>query len=787
MKIKDHTRQLLTHLETMVSPSVSSEIARLPSWAAAHVEETDSVSRVMIAHEELELLVKLTREEDAWPTGSVRDELRRLEAEQLAEAEMALQGFEEIIATDYFATGPARERTGAVQGDALKKHQRRLEAKLAVTIQQMDRLRDEFGSVFTVFAERDRNFEKIRDSEFRAVMQRTFPDDKVPPGPDVAILLLLFPVFLTYAAMTAAGMHSLLGSVEKSALTVFATAGLETMRIGVIFWLPSMAVFFWRNNLKVLKSWQPIRLRQLSVGTVRRALVAMGLAAIVAVVGLGLLALLWMAIIAEDPARFREVIFSGKQPALAYFLGMAGAASLFVLVVLCAVENVGEDVKHRVMSPLLFGVISAALVSAWMIAHLVYWSTRSGGSKCTLLFDCYRRYNVTDFVVYVLIALLAASLFARLQAGSKAADGLPATTHLKVLTSSAAVALVALGCVFATAVFAQASESSSPFQAVKRKEPVVLGFRNDAEPFSYRLGSGDDRQFKGYIADLCYEIFEGSGYSVVSVAMDANDRFKRLRKSKDEPNYDPHGLESEQKIDILCDPVTLRFSEPDVRADGIFSPIVFASGVSYLLRRTRTPKSGAYLAYVANTTAAVVAQTACKIDLLGVRNGQDQDCIAPTKPVSDCLVDKVQPIPTYQFCAMENHTQIIEWFCKSNKDVANYQLAYFGDREIILAKLAAWTEQKECPIAEIEQEQPYFTYEPYALLVSKTDSDLVQFVQRRIFDFFSHRSEAISLFTTYFPGVRMSPTVANLFLLNGVAEEKLFTFSSPSLVMRPTP
>ncbi|MGX7873199.1 hypothetical protein ACVDG5_010770 [Mesorhizobium sp. ORM6] len=782
VRIKDHTRQLLSRLESIVSESVPAEVARLPSWAVVHIEGTDSVSRVMISYQELELLIKMTREEDIWPTSTVRDELRRLEAEQIAEAELVLQSFDEIIATDYFTTGPVRVATGGagVQEDALKKHQRRLEAKLAVTIQQIDRLRDEFGSIFTVFAERDRTFAKIRDPKFAAVMQQTFPDDKVPPGPDVAILLLLFPVFLIYAAMTAAGLHSLLGGVEKSTLTVFATAALETMRIAVIFWMPTVTVFLWRRYLKAHNRWHPIQMKPLSVRKVKQALMAMGLAALVAAIGLGLLALLWMAIVADNPGRFRELLFNGKQPALAYFLGQAVAAPIFALTILYAVDNLEAEVKHRGMSRLLFGFINAALVCAWMMAHLTLWSTGSCESKVPLFLDCFRYYNVTDFIIYAVIALLSASVFARpVQIHGKAVEGPASAAHLKVVTSTAGVLIVALVCVIATTATAQTTEPGSPPVVLKDKK-VVLGFRNDAEPFSYRVDSGGDQQFVGYIADLCYRIFAGSDYLTVSVAVDANDRFKRLRKSKGEPAYDPHGAERDQKIDVLCDPVTLRFSDPDVRADGIFSPIVFASGVSYLLRRTRTPRSGAFLAYVADTTAAVVAQRACLIDLFGVRSngGQEQDCTPPSNSNNDCPIGEMQELPTYRFCVMQNHDELIKWFCQNNKGTANYQLAYFGDREIILAKLAAWTERHGCPVAEIEQEHPYFTYEPYALLVSKVDPDLVQFVQRRTFEFFSHRSEAVSLFTEYFPGVRMSPTVANLFLLNGVAEERLFTSSS---------
>jgi hypothetical protein len=763
----------------MVSSTLSSEKARLPPWAAAHIEETDSVDRVIILHEELALLVRLSREEDVWPAESVREELRRLEVEQIAEAEIALQGFEEIITTDYSTIGAVVDRRAGVQADALKKHQRRLEAKLTVTTHNIDRLRNEFGSIFTVFAERDKNFEKIRDVDFRAVMKSTFPDDRTNAGPDLAVLLLLFPVFILYVAMIALGAHSLLTGVEKVALSIFVTALLETMRIAVIFWLPLLAVLLWQKHLESRGGWEQIRL-PLSVQAATKVLEAMSLAAVVALIGLGLLALLWMAIISENPGRFRELLFGGTQPALPYFLGQAGAAPLFVLAVLCARDNLKIGTEKRVVLPIIFGSISAALVSSWMVAHLLYWSVDPCDSSSSFSFTCFRHYNATDFIVYGLMALLAPSVFTHPTLPIRKPGEQPAATvPLKLLISSVAVAAVALGCLGTSAAFAQ-TDPKSAAKGSDGKNVVVAGFRSDAEPFSYRLGPDDDRRFKGFIAELCYRIFEGSDYSVVSVAVDTNDRFDRLRKTPDDHPYDVNGAERDQKIDILCDPVTLRFSDPAGRADGIFSPIVFASGVSYLLRPTRASKSGAYLAYVANTTAALVAQRACEIDLLGVRDSeQEQNCTAPSDPNVNCPRGEMAKKRMYQFCVMENHSKLIEWFCQ--KEAPNYQLAYFGDREVILAKLAAWTEQQGCSTSEIEVEHPYFTYEPYALLVSKADSDLVQFVQRRIFEFFSHRSEAISLFTTYFPGVRMSPTVANLFLLNGVAEERFFTFSSPEV------
>ena len=68
-------------------------------------------------------------------------------------------------------------------------------------------------------------------------------------------------------------------------------------------------------------------------------------------------------------------------------------------------------------------------------------------------------------------------------------------------------------------------------------------------------------------------------------------------------------------------------------------------------------------------------------------------------------------------------------------------------------------------------DQPFYSYEPYALLISPADSDLVKFVQRRIYEIFSDRSEALGLFASNFEGKAMSVPLANLFLLNGVEDE----------------
>ena len=77
------------------------------------------------------------------------------------------------------------------------------------------------------------------------------------------------------------------------AVTVFATAALETARIGALLWLPVLAVFFLRAYLKAGEARPgrrrvPVKLRRLSGAVVRRMLVVAGLAALVSLVGLAL-------------------------------------------------------------------------------------------------------------------------------------------------------------------------------------------------------------------------------------------------------------------------------------------------------------------------------------------------------------------------------------------------------------------------------------------------------------------------------------------------------------------
>ena len=301
--------------------------------------------------------------------------------------------------------------------------------------------------------------------------------------------------------------------------------------------------------------------------------------------------------------------------------------------------------------------------------------------------------------------------------------------------------------------------ADSPNERSGESELVLAGFRKDAEPFSYLAGPVGTRRYRGYAADLCYSIFADSPYILSEVEVTAKNRFD---------NFLTNRSKGAKRIDILCDPTTLRYWRTDQEIDGYFSPIVFVTGVSYMVRRVSSPHAGTDLAYVENTTAEQVALRACDVDFFGFASPAQEKKDCSTR-LRDCAGGKEtsKDTPSIRLCSFETYDQLTKWFCKEG---AQRRQVYFGDREIIQAKFESWKTAADCKGEDVEPAGAFYTYEPYALLVSRDRPELARFVQRRVYDFFSHRAKAIGLFTTYFPGVQMSPIMADLILLNGIDE-----------------
>ncbi|MQX41090.1 hypothetical protein [Sinorhizobium meliloti] len=811
VRIKERTRKLLDALDKEIADDkgarklLSDNEKRIPDWIKAHAKFVNGVPRMAQKWTQVQLMAAMIADKKAWPDIAVSDDLRPLVEKETDAAEAALDSFGDLLTASYDLSATANNEaeeharrhlppndpgeqqhvedkrgdgSSATTGHAAEKHarhHRQLEVRLKDATEQLDRAREELGAILTVYAERDRDYARIPDSTIKRVLTQTFHEDARLDA-DFWVLVLLFPVFLLYVCMVVFDLHLPLTDTDKNAVTVSATAALETLRIAALFWLPLCAVLMWRQYLIDNKRWERSGPRKHA----SRILAILFLTLVAALFGLAVLTMLWMFVIADNPARFRQLLFGGPRPAFAYFLSQALGALVFVPMTVVAAEAFDKSRSGARAAGL--GIAAAIAVSLAMLLHLLFWElVNCNGDDCPAIvlsdFGAFSRaYGLTDFVVYSAVALLTAGLFVRpVRAVQKSGSGGSRRQEKErpqgarpAIGVAAGMALLSLS-VLAVYALLPASSHAASFERPK----VIVGFRADAEPFSYSVGSGEERTFKGYIADLCYSIFDSSGYELISVEVSAEDRFTRLRADDDETGAFVDPEDPKTKVDILCDPTTLRFDAEVADTGGIFSPIVFASGVSYLMRNTRMGHPDSFLAFVKNTTARKVARQACLVDRFGIRSDPGNCVIENDCATKDNPFDLKQE---YFVCVFKNHTELIRWFCAAGRSWE--RRVYFGDQEIIRSKLAAWRETHGCPY-EIEPQHVYYTYEPYALLVSSARPELAQFVQQRIYEFFSHRSKALSLFRTYFPGSQMSPTVANLFLLNAVEEETKFSIPRP--------
>ncbi len=389
------------------------------------------------------------------------------------------------------------------------------------------------------------------------------------------------------------------------------------------------------------------------------------------------------------------------------------------------------------------------------------WKVRGGP-----LVTCFAYYSTLDVLIIPATVLFSVAGLARRGPSGPSGPARGRAVRTAVVAALAAIAVASPGPGHAT--------------------EVVLGFRADIQPFSFRAptASGNaERPYAGYIADLCYEIFDRSGYEVRQVEVTAGNRFDVLRRPPDAKAPLATTVQG-TKVDVLCDATTVRINDPVRMNAGVFSPIVFVTGVSYLWRSERS-FADVELGYVDNSTARRVAREACKVDALRYGIGvKPPGCRERTEP-TDCrmqapegtsdssaqaptpsLEQRTNNVPSYVLCPRADHDELIQWFCTHT----GRDKVYFGDREIILAKLAE-REARGYPCDGVRDPHQSFTYEPYALLVSKADPELIHFVQQRIYELFSHRAGAEALFYKWFPGQTMSEPLAWLFLLNGVMDQ----------------
>ena len=622
------------------------------SWIWEALGRDDKQSEFVSIHAQLELLVGWARgARGAWPGIEVSDSVRSLEQDLVLEAEKLLDELH-----TRFGDGPPKDEAVA---------QRRRDY-LGETLSKMRVLRGELAAVLAVFIERDpakdprdesagekagaatkatpsrRSTHQEDEIKDAALRQLVFAADQnfASAGPEVPLALAILCCAPLYAVLAWQGYHPMFASAapNDSPAGIIATAGLEVARLLAVLWIPVLGAFSVRQYLRDRRNWvlgffdDPAQdLRQLAA--------AMTVALIAGLFALVALAILWAFLVASSDGRFQILLFSGAIPFLLFYPSM-------ILITLPAVgfSLMAADARdrHEGFPAFVYALMGAALVAAAWWAHLDFWY---GGLTCTedVTFArdafasqrCMAFYGSADIIIMPLLTLFTAFFFGNPERrtaretmrrdGSWRGPRWRATTPLLLMAIGGlclagscarapsprpmvvnvvmpAAQPVSMGTRGLPPKPEQGEPEPPPTLPARQKPiPVRLGFRADAEPFSFRRDD-DDRdengfEYKGYTADLCHEVFSAPRFEITEVPVTGTDRFTKLRDGS---------------IDVLCDPVTLRYSDPERR--GIYSPVVFTSSISFLKHPALQPRKRVEIAYLAGSTSDAVARRLCEAD-----------------------------------------------------------------------------------------------------------------------------------------------------------------------------
>jgi ABC-type amino acid transport substrate-binding protein len=278
------------------------------------------------------------------------------------------------------------------------------------------------------------------------------------------------------------------------------------------------------------------------------------------------------------------------------------------------------------------------------------------------------------------------------------------------------LAWLAFGATLLLAVGAQAQT----LERVRASGTFKIGFREDAEPFSFKDGQGEPA---GFSIELCRlvatEVRQTVGLDELTieyVPVGTEDRFQAIR---------------EGRIDILCSADTVTLSRREL-VD--FSLFTFLDGAAVLLRADSPEDLSGLAGQKIGVRGATTTEDALRNTLARL------DMNAEVVPVS-------------------SHDEGLA------KLEAGEIAAYFGDQAILifLAKESA-TPNK------LKLSDQQFTFEPYALALARGDDEFRLLVDRTLAH--TYRSGRIDqLFKNSFGGnANPTPALRALYLINGLAE-----------------
>ena len=329
-----------------------------PAWVSTHLGSDAVTTRIGKVYDELRQFKEWSEEEDPdWPNRAVRSDLRRLEREIAANARTVLDEYDDILRQPYEQFTRSKDAT-------VQARHRQLRDRLDAAVQRMTELRGDLAAIIAVYADGDRDFDKIvkpQHRDMKEALVETFAFIRIRTGPEVALAVALPLILLTYAITCSLGLYPLLMPVQPTFWTVTVTAIVETMRFVAIFTLPSVAAFALRFYLLDRAAGERITQGETPRLTTTQRLLATALGGLTSAILLCLVALLWAAALSETSTHFQQLLFRNEGSFLTYFLWQAFISALVIYGALVACDVTGS-VKRRCV-----GIICATCVLVLLV------------------------------------------------------------------------------------------------------------------------------------------------------------------------------------------------------------------------------------------------------------------------------------------------------------------------------------------------------------------------------------------------------------------------------------
>jgi polar amino acid transport system substrate-binding protein len=260
-----------------------------------------------------------------------------------------------------------------------------------------------------------------------------------------------------------------------------------------------------------------------------------------------------------------------------------------------------------------------------------------------------------------------------------------------------------IAAIVALAAFADPTSAAGTLDRIRQNGKVMLGYRADAQPFSYRDGSGNPG---GYSVALCQAIVDGlktdlglANLSIEWVPVTVDDRFSAVQQGK---------------VDLLCGAESETLSR---RREVSFSLPIYPSGIGALLAANAPPELEAILERGSPPTRPIwrgsPARTLLEQQTFAVvANTRAVDWLRERAAAFD-IDAKILPVDSYEAG--------VQSLIDGGSDVL------FGDRAILLEAA------KRNPAAhDVTLLDRRFTNEPVALVLARGDEDFRLVVDHKL-------------------------------------------------------